>query len=221
MNFEKDAHKHNYEFVSTVEKWENKNNEQLRRLEKLLRQDVFQEVRSLPYRERYALEKMTEVEDSRINEWRTALSSEQPDTLDLIKILNAKTPDIQGLAKACAKYGLEDHMIFLLEIFSEGKKAGMTAVASQRGSSKSLKSTVRYKEIGQRWLALELLDPKRYSIKAKVAIQLAAEYPKAKLDTIKKILNPRNYPVLFPEGIDEARRAAGLPPRPPKLSKEK
>jgi hypothetical protein len=220
MEFDKDANKYNFEFVSAVEKWEEKNNEQLDRLAKLLRQDVFQKVRSLPYPERYTLERMTEVEDSRIKEWRTALSSEQPDILDLIKILNAKTPDIEGLAKACAKFGLEDKMDIFLEVYSEGKKSGMTAVASKRGETNSKKSLVNHEKIGMRWLDLELRDPKRYSIKEKVAVQLGIEF-KLEPGTIKKIIAPRNYPALFPEGFEEARRAAGLPPRPPKPPKEK
>lgn len=206
--------KYDHEFFSSAEKWELENKEQLNRLAKLLRKDVFQKVSSLSYRERCTLEKMTEVEDLRMKGWRDALSSKQPDVLELSMILNKNLPDVQSLVSVCAKHGLEAHMDLLLELFSEGKRAGMAAVASKRSSTKSSKASSRNVDLGRRWLALEREDSKKYGIKAKVAIKLSEEFPELAPESVTKLLQPRNYPSLFPEGVEAARNAAGLPPWP-------
>lgn len=204
------------ERLSPTERRELEDREQIERLAKLLRPELLEKIRTIPYSDRRSLEKMSEDEEARIKEWSAVLPIDKDSIVELCKILNAKTPDVQALAAACAKHGLPPSLMGLLvALFSEAKFVGIAEVMSGRGKTKRKKPSEQKVKMGIRWLILEHEDPKKYGIKAKVALQLAEEFDLTE-SYVARLLRPRNRDqntALFPDGVEAARQAAGLPPR--------
>lgn len=215
--------------LSLIQKIERKEAQQLQRLvsllaDKLLVSELFENCRSMSYPKRCAFEKMSVREDERVKNWHDALSIKDAfDIKELRNLLNAESPDLQKLSAVCTKHGLQpEHIGLLLALFSQGKLVGIAELMSERGKTKRKKTSEQYARLGIRWLQLEHEDPHRYGTKFAVALQLAEEMEKLwepgkkklKPETIFDALKgPRERnTTLFPDGLEAARRAAGLPP---------
>lgn len=203
------------QLLSKTEIDEAKSYEQLKRLSRLIPSIEFDVLLEMSYQSRITLERVHELEERRFNQWYSALPSQyqiEPDFLtELIQILKSKTPKPNDLLNLCTVNNLENYIGLFLEIFSQGKKEGVIDLMSERGKTKRKKSSLKFIEIGVRWLQLENENPTKYGIKCKAAMQIADEF-KMSYEYIKRLMkgNRDSNTTLFPDGINKARELAGL-----------
>lgn len=200
--------------ISSATDYEKRSRELLGRLKKLLRPDIFRSVSGLPYNSLSRLEKWHTSEEARLSDWMSALGESSKDLSDLGAILNSVTPDIQELSRWCSDKGLDVPIAFLVQLFSEGKRIGVSENMSQRGKTKRKNTAPQHKKLGERWLQLQYDDPGRYGKrKNKAALKLYEEFG-GSYDYIYKLLCGSHEPSssLFPDGIENAKMRLGLPP---------
>ena len=158
--------KHPEEKISPSDAYQRRDEEQRERLFELLSHDHFEAISDMPYMSRLLFEKWHIKEDERIGEWFDALSGVPPDVSELGKLLNSAKPDIQLLAKWCDEQKIKVPLSILVQLFSEGKRVGITENMRQRGNKLHEKFRGTKAEVIRIW---------EQQYKGKVSRNIAAE----------------------------------------------
>ena len=126
----------NLEKESRSEAYLRRDAEQRERLAALLSAQQFSHVADAPYTARLALEKWSLKEEERLSVWFDSYPPLASDEVaELAQMLNAPEPDAEPIAEWCEAHGVSAPISLLVQLFSEGKRIGISENMRQRGNA--------------------------------------------------------------------------------------
>ena len=173
---------------------------------------IYESVARLPYGSRLAMEKWQDSERSRVEHWN--LESPNGSLLELVELLNSKSPDRQVAAEWFDAHNGSLTLEALMILVSESRVRGY-ADALRANSDKKRNTTTKKKiDVGYRWLQYQAgsVDGVRHS-KNSAAPKLAKEFYLSERRIREEYLaNIEENRQVFPKGVDAARAELGLLP---------